>query len=266
MRVVTWNVNSLRVRMAHLVPWLEDAEPDVVCLQEIKVTEDKVPHGPLAERGYVHHVVWSERTYNGVAIFSKHPIEDPRKGFAAGHEHPAFMPNKDGNPQTRMVSGVVNGVRIVNCYVPNGSRIGSEKFAYKMAWLASLRQDLDAFSGQDVLVCGDMNIALTDRDVWDPFECDGSLLYHPAERDALGRVLALGLHDAYRHVHPDTNEYSWYDYRGGALWKNQGFRIDHLFVTGGLLPKLTGAQMWKDVRKLEKPSDHLPVGVDLDLG
>ena len=114
-------------------------------------------------------------------------------------------------------------------------------------------------------MCGDMNIALTDGDVWDPFECDGQLLYHPSERAAIQRVLAFGLHDAFRHVHPDTREFSWFDYRGGAFWKNQGFRIDHVFVTEGLLPKLSGAQMWPSTRKLEKPSDHVPVGVDLDL-
>ncbi|TNE91049.1 MAG: exodeoxyribonuclease III [Deltaproteobacteria bacterium] len=265
MRVVTWNVNSLKVRLPQMLPWLEEADPDVLCLQEIKCTEDKVPYAALAERGYTHHVVWSERTYNGVAIFSKHPIEDPRQGFAAGHDHPAFMPNKDGNPQTRLVSGLIKGVRIVDVYVPNGSRVGSEKFAYKMAWLAFLRRELEEYAGEEVLLCGDMNIALTDRDVWDPFECDGSLLYHPAERDALNRVLGFGLSDAYRHVHPETTDYSWYDYRGGALWKNQGFRIDHVFVTEGLLPRLTEAQMWKSVRKLDKPSDHLPVGVDLDV-
>ncbi|MCO4744717.1 MAG: exodeoxyribonuclease III [Proteobacteria bacterium] len=263
MRVVTWNVNSLRVRMPQLLPWVDEAQPDVLCLQEIKVTEDKVPSAELEARGYVHNAFWSERTYNGVAIFSKLPIEDVRKGFAAGHDHPAFMPNKDGNPQTRLISAVVGGVRIVNCYVPNGSRIGSEKFAYKMAWLTALRADLEQFKGTDVLVTGDMNIAITDRDVWDPFECDGQLLFHPAERDALKRLLSFGMTDAYRHALPDTNEFSWYDYRRGAFWKNQGFRIDHIFVTEGLLERITAAQMWRDVRKLDKPSDHIPVGIDL---
>lgn len=263
MRVVTWNVNSLRVRLPQMLPWVEEAQPDVICLQEIKVVADKAPVKELAALGYIHTAIWSERTYNGVAIFSKLPIDDIRMGFAAGHGHPAFMPNKDGDPQTRLISGVINGIRIVNVYVPNGSKVGSEKFAYKLTWLAALQADLEQFKGEELVLCGDINIALTDRDVWDPFDCDGQLLFHPAEHDAIARVLKFGLVDAYRHAEPNTNAFSWYDYRRGAFWKNQGFRIDHIFVTEDLLPRIEGVQMWKDVRKLDKPSDHLPVGIDL---
>jgi exodeoxyribonuclease III len=254
-KVASWNVNSLRQRLEHLARWSEEAAPDVICLQETKVTDDLFPREAVAELGYTHQAIYGQKTYNGVAILSKHPISGVQAGFSVS----------EPDPQTRLLAADVAGIRIYDCYVPNGSRVGSDKFEYKMRWLKKLRAELDAYGGPDkpVIVCGDINIAPDDGDVWDPFECEGQLLFHPMEREALGDVLDWGLIDAFRLKNPFSSAYSWWDYRGGGYQRNQGFRIDHQFISKSLESRCLGVRIWRDVRGWDRPSDHAPVVVEL---
>lgn len=257
--VATWNVNSLRVRIDHLETWLADAKPDVVCLQELKLTEAQ--YEPFRDRitaaGYPHQLVWGEKTYNGVAMLSRHPIEAPRLGFALG----------DPDPEARLVVGTVGGVRIYGCYVPNGRRVGSDHFHYKLGWLKRLRDEIDAENQPDghVLVCGDMNVALDDASVWDPFECEGHVLYHEHERAAIEHLLDWGLTDAFRDVHPFAGTFTWWDYQKMGWERRHGLRIDHVFVSDPLLPLTDDVVIHQDVRGWKQPSDHVPVVAHLDV-
>ncbi len=257
MRIATWNVNSLKVRLEHLQKWAEEAKPDVVCLQETKCVDEQFPLDRVQSFGFPHVAFAGQKTYNGVAILSKYPIEDVKVGFQHG----------EPDAQLRLIQAKVQGVQLIDCYVPNGHEVGSEKFMYKLAWLARLREELiaDFKPDQPLLLCGDLNIALTNKDVWDPFEAEGELLFHPQERAALGKVMEWGLADAYRKLKPDGKEFSWWDYRMLGFQKNRGFRIDHIFLTAPLLERCKDITLWRPVRKWEKPSDHIPVSVDLDV-
>ncbi len=260
MRVATWNVNSLRVRLDHLERWVADASPDVICLQETKVEDARFPQDRIAALGYPHQAFIGEKTYNGVAILSRFPLTDVQHGFA----------DEADDPQRRFVAATVEGVRVLCCYVPMGTAVGTPKFSYKLAWLSRLKQEVrrTLAAHAQVVVVGDMNVALDDLDVWDPFEADGKILFHPNERDALRRVLDAGLVDPWRRLHPNEVAFSWWDYRGGAFWRNQGFRIDYVFVSAALADRVEGAAHWKATRGWEepsKPSDHVPVTVDLKL-
>lgn len=255
MKIATWNVNSLRVRLPHLLQWMAEAEPDVVCLQETKVTDGQFPVKELRDAGYPHVAFMGQKTYNGVAILSRHPLQDVQLGFANG----------DPDPQKRLVMATINGVRVVNCYVPNGHRVGSDKFDYKLDWLERLREELDdtVSKTQDLLVCGDMNVAMADIDTYDPFETEGHLLHTDDERDTLKYLLEWGLTDSWRTTHPYSAEYSWWDYRAGGWQRNHGFRIDYVFLSGGLMERLEGAAIHRHVRGWDQPSDHVPVMVTL---
>ncbi|MBW1878119.1 MAG: exodeoxyribonuclease III [Deltaproteobacteria bacterium] len=258
MRVATWNVNSLRVRLPHLQRWVEAAHPDVVCLQETKVVDDKFPVQALQALGFPHLAFSGEKTYNGVAILSRHPLHEVQKGFST--------PPLD--VQHRMIAATVEGIRVIDCYVPVGQKVGSPKFTYKLAWLSRLKQEARAaVASGDTVVCGDLNVALDDLDVWDPFEWEGRILFHPNEREALRRVLAVGLVDAYRQVHPRGTDYSWWDYRQRAWSFNHGLRIDHVLVSSSLSPRVRDVTVWRETRGWDepaKPSDHCPVTVDLE--
>ena len=257
MKVVTWNVNSVRTRLEGLVRWLELAQPDVVCLQETKTTDGQFPSEAIAEAGWVHQNHAGQKTYNGVALLSRHPIDDVHVGFATG----------EADPQKRLITGVVKGVRLVNCYVPNGNKVGSQKFAYKLDWLRRLREHLDsiAVSTEPTVVLGDFNIAPGDLDVWDPFGFDGNLLCHPAERAALAHIKSWGLTDAYRAVQPMGTAYTWWDYRGMGYRRNQGLRIDLILLSEVLAKKTPKVKIWRDLRGWDTPSDHVPVEVTLDI-
>lgn len=260
MRVATWNVNSLRVRLPHLQRWAEEARPDVVLLQETKVEDDKFPVLELQALGFEHLAFWGEPTYNGVAILSRHPIEAVQKGFSG---HP-----EEGQP--RLICGTVRGVRVLSAYVPMGERPGSEKFSYKLAFYSQLKSELRVQLAEwdQLLLTGDMNVAREDNDTWDPFEADGKILFHPTERQALERVIETGLVDTWRQKNPWANEFSWWDYRMRGFQLNHGFRIDYCFASKALAQKVVHAAMWKQTRGWEqptKPSDHIPVSVDLEL-
>lgn len=251
MKIATWNTNSLRVRIDHLERWVTEDPVDVICLQETKTVDAQFPLDAIQQMGFTHCEIYGQKSYNGVAILSKMPIQNVVKGFQLG----------DSDPQTRLIRGQVNGIEIVNCYVPNGNRIGSDKFRYKLNWLKRLRKELDHAhnASNDVLLCGDMNIAPDDDDTWDPFEAEGHILFHPQEHVALNSVLDWGFTDTFRHHHPTTRSFSWWDYRGGGFARNHGFRIDHIFVTPSLLNRCTSVHIQRELRGWEQPSDHVPV-------
>ncbi len=255
MRVATFNVNSLRVRQQILLDWLEEAQPDVVCLQELKMKDEKFPAKAIAEAGYEHQVVWGQATYNGVAMISKTPIENSHTGFRVGPK----------DKQARLVQGTVNGVRILGCYAPNGTKLSTDKFAYKLTWYARLMRELSVgtTNADDVLVCGDMNIAHTANDVKNPNESAGRLHYHPLEHDTFNRLLAWGLVDAYRSRNPKSKDFTWWDYRMDAFNRDMGLRIDYMLATESLNKRITDVTQWKGPRALEKPSDHIPVTIDI---
>jgi exodeoxyribonuclease-3 len=250
-KLATWNVNSLRVRLPHLERWVAAARPDVVCLQETKSEDAAFPLDAVQALGFPHVAFWGERTYNGVAILSRSPIDDVHRGLSDGGR----------DEQARLIAGVVDGVRVVNCYVPNGQEVGSEKFAYKLAWLEALRAFLDRWASPEgpLAVVGDFNIAPAEADVFDPFQCAGQLLFHPDEHARLASVLGFGLTDAFRAKQPFASQFTWWDYRARGFARNQGMRIDHVFVTAPLLARCTGVQIAREVRGWTQPSDHVPV-------
>jgi exodeoxyribonuclease-3 len=255
MKLATWNVNSIRAREARVLRWLEAARPDVVCLQELKVTTEAFPFEALRAAGYFA-AVHGQKTYNGVAILSLVEPEDVERGFG----------DEGDDTQARLVSARVGDIQVASAYVPNGAEVGSEKWAYKLAWLTRLRRWLDRrFAKTDpVALCGDFNVAPEARDVCDPPAWEGSVLTHPEVRRALQDVRAWGLVDAFRLHHEDPGFYSWWDYRMLAFPKNKGLRIDHIDLSASLADRCTGAAIDRNERKGKQPSDHAPVVVELD--
>ena len=253
MHLATWNVNSIKARVDHVKQWVDDAKPDVLCLQELKSADEALDAAAFESMGFPNHAIVGQKTYNGVAIVSRLPLSDVSVGFKLG----------EPDAPSRLVRATVGGVRVFCCYVPNGGEVASDKFAYKLAWLERLRAELAAegLPDGDVAVCGDMNVALDDLSVWDPFGMDGQTLYHPLEREKIAALLALGLVDSYRATKPDGKEFTWWDYRMLGFQKNHGLRIDHLFLSKSLMARMQEITMWRPVRKWEKPSDHIPVSV-----
>lgn len=253
MRLATWNVNSLRQRLPHVLDWLKTTAPDVVGLQETKVTDDLFPREEIAQAGY--HVVYSgQKSYNGVAILSRTPAADVEKDI-----------DELSDPQRRILAATVEGVRIIDLYVPNGSEVGSDKYAYKLDWLEKVR----AFIGRQLqkypqlAVMGDFNIAPEDVDVHDPDLWRGQILCSDPERAAFRALIALGLHDCFRLFDQTEKSFSWWDYRQAAFRRNIGLRIDHILVSTALKPRCSACSIDRTPRKLEKPSDHAPVIVDI---
>jgi len=256
MKIASWNVNSLNVRLPHVQQWLASAQPDVVGLQETKLEDIKFPDAELAGLGY-RSVFSGQKTYNGVAILTRgHAIEDVREGL------PGF-----DDPQKRVIAATVNGVRIVNFYVVNGQSVGSEKFAYKLRWLEAARALLaDELSRHErLVVLGDFNIAPTDADVHDPKRWHEKIMCSAGEREALARITALGLHDSFRLHNQEAGHHSWWDYRLMAFDRGWGLRIDLLLVSAALRGRCTGGGIDLEPRGWERPSDHAPVWVALDL-
>jgi exodeoxyribonuclease-3 len=254
MRIASWNVNSLNVRLPHLQQWLKDFAPDVVGLQETKLEDHKFPGGALAELGY-RSVFSGQKTYNGVAIVSRQPPQDVVIGIPGfEHEH------------KRAISATIGGIRIVNLYVVNGQDLGTDKYAFKLQWLAAVRDWLaqEIRAHPHLVVMGDFNIAPDDRDVHDPAVWNQDhILTSSAERAALQALLDLGLHDGYRLLHADGGVFSWWDYRLAAFRRNLGLRIDLNLVSEALRPRLAAAGIDRQPRTWERPSDHAPAWIEL---
>jgi exodeoxyribonuclease-3 len=249
-KIATWNVNSIRARHDRLIAWLGREAPEVVCLQETKVEDPTFPTAALAAAGY-HAAIWGQKTYNGVAILSRTPARDVVRGFADGGD----------DTQARVIAATIDDVRVVCVYVPNGQDVTSDKYAYKLAWLARLRAYLGRVASPDqaLVLCGDMNVAPEDRDVYAPAAWAGQVLCSDAERAALAEVMAWGLTDLYRAHHAEGGRYSWWDYRGVAFFKDHGLRIDHVFGTAAIAARCTACEIDRATRKGEGASDHAPV-------
>jgi exodeoxyribonuclease-3 len=255
MRIVTWNVNSVRARLPRLLPWLEENSPDVLCLQETKVVDELFPYEPLEDLGY-NVVVHGQKTYNGVAILARHGIEAVVRGF----------PDDEEGAQARVIGCAVEDVLVLNLYVPNGSSVGSDKYAYKLDWLRRLRAFLDANydPSEKIVVCGDFNITFDDRDVHDPEKWHEKILCSTPERDALRNVMDFGLTDALRKHHEDAGIYTWWDMRGGSFPRDHGLRIDHFLMSDAALAACTAVDVDREARGGKGPSDHAPVLATLD--
>jgi exodeoxyribonuclease-3 len=249
MKIATWNVNSLKVRLPHLLQWLGENPVDVLCVQETKMTDDKFPVSEINSAGY--HVVYTgQKTYNGVAILSKHPIQDVVKN------NPRYA-----DEQQRIIAATIEGMRIICAYVPNGGTIESDKYTYKLSWLASLHEWLqeEMRTHEQLAILGDYNIAPSDRDVHDPVAWAGQVLFSDPERKALDALVELGLCDSFRLFEQPEKSYSWWDYRQLAFRRNCGLRIDHILLSPALAKRCTACTIDRAPRKWEQPSDHAPV-------
>ncbi len=251
MRLATWNVNSLRVRLEQVRQWCHERRPDLLALQETKLEDAAFPADALRESGY-HSLYAGQKTYNGVAILSRLP--------ASPEDVVTALPGFD-DPQRRLLAATYGDLRLINVYVPNGAAVGSDKFAYKLDWLARLH---DFLAGElqhhdRLAVVGDFNIAPEDRDVHDPDLWEGSVLVSPPERNAFRELLDLGLHDAFRLFEQPEASYSWWDYRAGAFRRNLGLRIDHILISDALKQHCTACYIDREPRTWQRPSDHAPV-------
>jgi len=254
MKLATWNVNSLAVRLPQVLDWLVQEQPDVLVLQETKLTDDKFPADAFTEAGY--RCAWfGQKTYNGVALLSRHDINDVVRNI------PGFE-----DPQARVIAATVEGVRVIGAYFPNGQAPDSDKFVYKMAWLDALERWIGAElqTHPSLALLGDYNIAPEDRDVHDPVAWAGQIHCTPQERGHFQALQALGLQDAFRLFEQAPKSWSWWDYRNLAFRKNQGLRIDHILVSEALRARTTACRIDKAPRKNERPSDHAPVLVELN--
>ncbi|ULJ61224.1 exodeoxyribonuclease III [Wielerella bovis] len=250
MKIATWNVNSLNVRLPHVLNWLADNQPDVLVLQELKLEQDKYPAAAIRMMGW--HTEWSgQKTYNGVAIISRHELQDVHIG----------LPDLPDDPQRRVIAATANGVRVINVYCVNGEALDSPKFAYKREWFAALTQFVREQMTRylELVLLGDFNIAPSDEDVYAPDKWHEQIHCSSEERQWLKNLLDLGLTDALRHVHPTGKFYTWWDYRGAMFQKGLGLRIDHLLISDALKMRLQDVQVDTVTRGLERPSDHAPV-------
>jgi exodeoxyribonuclease III len=256
-RIATWNVNSVKQRVPRLLPWLDERHPDVVCLQETKLSDSAFMDllgSELERRGYAV-ALYGEAQWNGVAILSRVGLEDVTRGVAGA---PGFP-----NPEARAVSATCRGIRVNSVYVPNGRVPDSEHYYYKLAWLEALRSMLLARPGE-VILCGDFNIAPTDADVFDPVAYEGQTHVTPPEREALSRLESVGLHDVVREHWPSQRVFTYWDYRAGMFHKDLGMRIDLVLASAAVADRVMAAWVDRHARKGTLPSDHAPVIVDLD--
>ena len=262
MRIASWNVNSVRTRLEQVLTWLEQEQPEVLCLQETKVSDDLFPAEAFAALGYTSSIS-GQKAYNGVAILSRLPLEDVQIGFEA------LLPGDADavrlSEQKRVISALVDGVRVLNLYVPNGSALTSDKYAYKLEWLACLQRYLAVQEQQGDPLCmlGDFNIGPEARDLPDPDRQSGGIMASEPERQALAAALGNRLQDAFRLFEPERGHWSWWDYRSGAWDRDQGWRIDHIYLCEQLLACATGCVIHKRTRANLQPSDHAPVLVNL---
>ena len=259
MRIATWNVNSINARLETVLAWFKEASPDVACLQEIKCVDEKFPAEAFESMGY-NVAVHGQKTYNGVAMLSKTPLEDIRRG----------LPEGDGDDHARYIEAVVSGprpVRVGGLYLPNGNPLGTEKFAYKLRWMERLNahaRNLLALE-EPMVLTGDFNVIPEDTDCENPTAWIDDALFQPQSRGAFRALKWLGLTDAHQAAGGGSHAYTFWDYQAGAWQRNHGIRIDHALLSPQAADRLKGVVIHRDVRDTEKPSDHVPVVVELDL-
>ena len=256
MKLATWNVNSLKVRLEQLLDWIQHEGPDVICLQETKLDDPKFPTGEIEAVGY--EVVFSgQKTYNGVAILSRIPHADVSRGI------PGFA-----DEQKRVIAATIGELRVVDAYIPNGQSVDSEKYRYKLDWLSAFGTWLEAELERHPLlaVVGDFNIAPEPQDVHDPKAWEGKVLFSEPERQAFQNLVALGFVDSFRLFEQPEQSYTWWDYRLNAFKRGMGLRIDHILLSQTLAQRCRGVTILKDMRALERPSDHAPVVADIADG
>jgi len=250
MLIATWNVNSILARLPHVMRWLDSVQPDVICMQETKCTDDKFPALLFQERGYQCQL-FGQASYNGVAILTRCSCDTRYRGY----------PDDDETAQSRLITTNVNGIEIVNVYIPNGQAVGSEKYAFKLTWMQRLH---DFFANHydpktPVLLCGDFNVAPDERDVHDVRLWNGRIMFSEGEHAALQHIKDWGFTDAFRLHTEDGGHFTWWDYRAGAFRRNLGLRIDHVWISEPLIERSVRTWIDKEPRKWEKPSDHAPV-------
>jgi exodeoxyribonuclease-3 len=253
MRRATWNVNSLKVRLPHVTEWLARQQPDVLCLQETKTEDANFPQQAVVDSGY-QAVFSGQKTYNGVALLSRTPAMDVQAGI------PGFA-----DEQKRVLAATYNDTRVICVYVPNGESVESDKYQYKLKWLASLTEWLRAELQKypKLAILGDYNIAPDERDVWDVKAWEGKVLFSLPERDALNKLLALGMKDSFRMFEQPERSFTWWDYRMNAFKRKMGLRIDHILLSEALAANCKACSVDIEPRKLERPSDHAPVYADI---
>jgi exodeoxyribonuclease III len=259
MRLATWNVNSVNARLETVVRWFEEAAPDVACLQEIKCVEEKFPAEAFERLGYNVEVL-GQKTYNGVALLSKTPLEDVTRG----------LPGDESDEQARYIEAVVSGprpVRVASIYLPNGNPVTTEKFDYKLGWMARLHRHAQGLLAleEPLALMGDYNVIPEPRDAENPERWVDDALFQPRTREAFRALKWLGLSDAYMQADGAPGAYTFWDYQAGAWQRNHGIRIDHALLSPQAADRLRGCEIHRDVRGWEKPSDHVPLVIDLDL-
>jgi exodeoxyribonuclease III len=255
MRIATWNVNSIRARLPHVLPWMERVRPDLLCLQEIKCLDEQFPRAELEALGYAIES-HGQKTYNGVALLSLAPLSDVVRG----------MPGEPVETGARVISGTIGGVRVVNAYVVNGQEVGSPKYALKLRWLAVLAEFLRAqvAAHGKLLLTGDFNVTFDDRDVYDPVKWREKILCSTPEREALAAVMGAGLTDVFRHFEPAGGHYTWWDFYTRGFQRGEGLRIDHFLASPAALAACRAVAIDVEARRGEKPSDHAPVLLTLE--
>lgn len=261
MKIATWNVNSIRTRQDIVANWLQQNSIDILCLQETKVIDKDFPCTRFEELGY-HVYISGQKAYNGVAIFSLMPLTEVSAGFTPilGDRAEEF------DLQKRVITGVVGNIRLVNLYVPNGADIGDAKYKYKLQWLKLLKEYLYTLQTKEthqMCVCGDFNIALEDRDIYNSEGKETHIMFSLPEREALQEVLSIGLEDVFRKFSPESGHFSWWNYRFNSFQRDRGWLIDRLYLTSELYQKATNCWIDREPRKLVKPSDHAPVIVEI---
>ncbi|MBA2379217.1 MAG: exodeoxyribonuclease III [Blastocatellia bacterium] len=252
MIIATWNINSITSRLDHVVRWSEKNRPDVLCLQETKCIDSKFPIQPLRDAGYRDFAFLGERAYNGVAVLSRYPLENVQLNF----------PDDKKTAAKRLIAVTVNGIRLVNVYIPHGTALGSEKFEQKLAWIARLRRlfDEEYDRSKRVVLCGDLNVAPHELDVWKPSAWKDKMHFTKTEREAIRGLKRWGFTDLFRHINDEQREYTWWDlFRPSSFEKDRGLRIDHIWASPSMTELCTDCWIDREPRAFDKPSDHAPV-------
>jgi len=257
LKIATWNINSIGSRIQHVIDWCEANQPDVLCLQETKCVDEKFPLQRFKQIGFEHIAVHGEKAYNGVAIVSKLPLDDVQKNFV----------DNDASESKRLIAATIDGIRVVNAYVPHGTKFGSDKFVYKLDWIAKLRKlfDDNFETDDEVLLCGDINVAPHEMDVWNPQLWRNKMHFSKPERDAILDLKKWGFVDLFRQLNGSEREFSWWSNFHHDFEKDRGLRIDHIWASPPLAEVCTDCWIDKGPRGLEKPSDHAPVVAEFNI-